>query len=82
MDPELLMKECLQKTKRVTANWKVLGVFLTVPKSSLDEIERDERFAVNCMMEMLATWLKSNPDNPLTKIDDAIKELYKHLKSK
>ena len=74
-----LLSECLQKTKCVTANWKVLGLFLTVPKSRLDEIERDKRFAVECMMEMLDTWLKSNPDNPLIKIDDAIRELYKHL---
>ena len=77
-----LLKECLQKTECVSANWKILGLLLTVPKYRLDQIERDKRFAVDCRIDMLDTWLKSNPDDPLKIIDDALKELYKHLNSK
>lgn len=77
-----LLKECLQKTECVSANWKILGLLLTVPKDRLDQIERDKRFAVDCRIDMLDTWLKSNPDDPLKIIDDALKELYKHLNSK
>ena len=77
-----LLKECLQKTECVSANWKLLGLILTVPKHRLDEIEKDKQFAVDCRMEMLDTWLKGNPDNPLTNIEDALREVYKYLNSK
>ena len=76
------LKECLQKTECVSANWKLLGLILTVPKYHLDEIEKDKQFAADCRMKMLDTWLKGNPDNPLTNIEDALRELYKYLNSK
>ena len=77
-----LLKECLQKTECVSADWKFLGLILAVPKYRLDEIEKDKQFAADCRMKMLDTWLKCNPDNPLTTIDDALRELYKYLNSK
>ena len=77
-----LLKECLQKTECVSADWKLLGLILTVPKYLLDEIEKDKQSTADCRMEMLDTWLKGIPDNPLTTIDDALRELYKYLNSK
>ena len=81
-DCEHLLLLCLRKTEHVSANWKFLGLLLGLRKSHLDEIERDRQYARDCRMEMLDIWLKGNPDNPETQLDDALKELCQGLKSK
>ena len=77
-----MLRKLIHKAEYV-ANWKLLGLFLGLHKSRLDEIERERQFVSDRKMEMLDIWLKGNPDNPETQLDDALRELYQvGLKSK
>ena len=79
MDPGhgTLLRTCLLKVKHVTAHWKMLGVLLGLGKGCLDATEAQYRNVVDqCMLEMLAAWLKTTPSNPEEQLEDALKELY------
>ena len=57
-------------------NWKFLGLLLKIEKYLLDEIEKDNpRNVDSCRIEMLHSWLKSNPANPTQALDDALIEM-------
>ena len=74
-DHDAVLQRCLHKTKCYSANWKILGLLLQVKKHLLDRIDKENpRDVDTCMMEMLDTWLKSNPANPETELDDALME--------
>ena len=75
-DADAVLQSCLRKAKQYSANWKLLGLLLQVQKNLLDVIERNNpRDVDTCMMEMLDTWLRNNPENPETELDDALMEL-------
>ena len=79
MQPECgnLLRTYLLKVKHVTANWKTLGVLLGLDKCCLDGIEKQYRNVVDdCMMEMLAAWLQTNPSNTEEQLEDALKKVY------
>ena len=77
MDPEHLLRTCILKVKDFTAHWKTLGVLLGLKKGRLDCIEDQYHNVVdNCMREMLAAWLKTNPSNTEEQLEDALKKIY------
>ena len=73
-DDTLLL--CLERTKKLGAHWKYLGLLLKVEKHLLDAIERNNpRDVDTCKMEMLDTWLnRSNAADSAAELDAALKE--------
>ena len=64
------------KAKDNCAHWKELGVLLSMEMSALELIEVNyPRDAITCMIEMLHVWLKSNPENPEAKLNEALRKL-------
>ena len=76
-----VLQKCLNKTKTFSSNWKYLGLLLQVKKHLLDATEKNyQRDVDTCKMEMLATWLRSNPADPDAELDAALKELRNTLR--
>lgn len=67
-----------RKTRHVSAQWKVLGVFLRVPMSRLDAIQLENHNVDSCMLAMLHAWMKQDGQHLKEKLEDALKELYSH----
>ena len=52
------LNQAFDETLDIAAEWKTIGIFLEVPKQTLDIIKFNEVRANDCLMEMLSTWLK------------------------
>ena len=71
-----LFIEFFDKTKHFSKYWKELGVRLRLEMHQLDEIESNHpRDVGRCRMDMLSTWLKSDPADPAAELDAALDEL-------
>ena len=71
-----MFQVCYRKTRHVSVHWKELGIQLKVEKYVLDEIDRDNpKDVVSCRLEMLSTWLKSDPADPEAQLDAALDDL-------
>ena len=71
-----LLKDCLLRTREVSAQWKYLGVLLKVEKYRLDEIEKNYPTDVaTCRIEMLHAWITDNPQSSTEVLDDAVKQI-------
>ena len=51
--------ELLSDLNEMAAFWFTVGLFLKVPYSKLEVIRKDHRDSMDCLREMLATWLQS-----------------------
>ena len=73
---------CLEKTTCIGPQWRLLGQLLNLEKELLDGIESRYRLiVVDHRRHVLKIWLASNPENPLIKIESALRE-FKHIESK
>ena len=72
---DLFMK-CFDKTEHFSKHWRELGARLGVQIYLLDEIESNHpRNVARCRMDMLSTWLKSDPADPEAQLDAALNYL-------
>ena len=78
MNSDELLRLCQEKTRRCSVNWFELGMQLKVKKHILDEIKENNPGKVGtCKREMLATWLRSKPEDPEAELDAVLKEFNK-----
>ena len=77
------LEVCLEKTTCIEPQWRLLGQLLNLEKDLLDGIECMHSVAgfLDRRTYMLKIWLASNPENPLIKIESALRE-FKHIESK
>ena len=66
-----------RKARQVSADWKVLGVFLEVPINRLNAIQQENHSVDSCIMAMLHEWMKGDHDSK-EKLEVALKEVYSH----
>ena len=67
MDLDLLFREL-----KDVVEWDVLGVFLGLEESEIDQIERDHQSAARRRIAMLVTWFKKEVNPSWEKIIDAL----------
>ena len=75
-DSHDLFMDCIEKTDQVSKYWRELGLRLKVKMYRLDEIESNHtKDVARCRMDMLSTWLRSNPTDPKAELDAALEKL-------
>ena len=77
LHPSLSIPLLLTELKDVT-NWHMLGVYLRVRESKLEDIEtryQQSQGLDRCKKEVLCAWLQTNPDASWKEFVDALKQI-------
>ena len=51
-------QELFQDLQEIVAHWFTVGFCLKIAYRKLEVIKKDKRDSMDCLMEMLATWLR------------------------
>ena len=67
--------ELFEELNGVTANWRLLGMYLSLPRKTLDIVERDNPDVGSRMAGMLSHWLKKTPNASWQDVVEALRKM-------